>query len=77
MEMENLQITATKTEPKIQPLQLVTPAQAQPDNANVSLTDGNSPVAVIMAISVLIGAIAGLIKVLVPVMLQQPQKKTK
>jgi hypothetical protein len=30
-----------------------------------------------MAISVLIGAIASLIKVLVPVMLQQPQKKIK
>ena len=77
MEMENLQITATKTEPTNQPIQLVTPPQVQPDSANVSLTDGNSPVAVIMAISVLIGAIAGLIKVLVPVMLQQPQKKTK
>jgi hypothetical protein len=75
--MENTQTTFGKPAETIQPVQLVTPAQAQPDTANVSLTDGNSPVAVIMAISVLIGAIAGLIKVLVPVMLQQPQKKTK
>jgi hypothetical protein len=75
--MENLQTTPAKLQQTNQPVQLVTPAQAQPDSANVSLTDGNSPVAVIMAISVLIGAIAGLIKVLVPVMLQQAQKKTK
>jgi len=74
--METLK-TTTKLEQTNQPIQLVTPPQVQPDTANVSLTDGNSPVAVIMAISVLIGAIASLIKVLVPVMLQQPQKKTK
>ncbi|MBD1805362.1 hypothetical protein H6F98_07855 [Microcoleus sp. FACHB-SPT15] len=75
--MENTQTTFVKPAQTIQPIQLVTPAQVQPDSANVSLTDGNSPVAVIMAISVLIGAIASLIKVLVPVMLQLPQKKTK
>ena len=74
--METLK-TTTKLEQTNQPIQLVTPAQAQPDSENVSLTDGKSPVAVIMASSVLIGAITSLIKVLVPVMLQQPQKKTK
>jgi hypothetical protein len=74
--METLK-TTTKLEQTNQPIQLVTPTQAQPDSTNVSLTDGNSPVAVIMAISVLIGAIASLIKVLVPVMLQQPPKKIK
>ena len=56
--MENLQTTPAKLQQTNQPVQLVTPAQAQPDSANVNLTDGNSPVAVIMAISVLIGAIA-------------------
>jgi hypothetical protein len=75
--MENTQTTFGKPAETIQTVELVTPPQAQPDSTNVSLTDGNSPVAVIMAISVLIGAIASLIKVLVPVMLQQPQKKTK
>ncbi len=72
--MNSLQPTSAKTAQVIQTAELVTPAQAQPDTANVSLTDGNSPVAIIMAISVLIGAIAGLIKVLVPVMLH-PKKK--
>jgi hypothetical protein len=75
--MTNTQTTFVKSEQAIQPVQLVTPAQAQPDSASVSLTDGNSPVAIIMAISVLIGSIAGLLKVLVPVMLQQHHKKTK
>jgi hypothetical protein len=75
--MTNTQTTFVKPEQAIQPVQLVTPAQAQPDSASVSLTDGNSPVAIIMAISVLIGSIAGLLKVLVPVMLQQHHKKTK
>lgn len=56
------------------PVQLVTPAQAQPDSTTVSLPEGNSSVAIIMAISVLITSIAGLIKVLVPVMLQKPPK---
>jgi hypothetical protein len=74
--METLK-TTTKLEQTNPPIQLVTPAQVQPDSASVSLTDGNSPVAIIMAISVLIGSIAGLLKVLVPVMLQQHHKKTK
>lgn len=58
-----------------QTTQLTTPPQPQPNSAAVNLPDGYSPVAVIMAISVLIGSIAGLIKVLVPVMLRQPDKK--
>jgi hypothetical protein len=75
--MQNSETTFVKSAQTIKPVQLVTPAQAQLDSASVNLPDGSSPVAIIMAISVLIGSIAGLIKVLVPVMLQQPHKKTK
>ena len=40
------------------------------------VTHGDSPAAVILAIAILIGSIAGLLKVLVPVMLQATTKKT-
>ena len=75
--MDNLQTTSMKPVQTIQSVQMVPPAQAQPNSTAVNLPDGNSPVAVIMAISVLIGSIAGLIKVLLPVMLRQPEKKAK
>jgi hypothetical protein len=40
------------------------------------VTHGDSPAAVILAIAILIGSIAGLLKVVVPVMLQATIKKT-
>lgn len=46
-----------------------------PDNPNSVVPDGNSSVGVILAIAVLIGAIAKLIQVLVPVMMRDQNRK--
>jgi hypothetical protein len=53
-------------------------APATPPSIQVALLqDGYSPVSVIVAISIVIGAIGGLLKILVPVMLRESGKKTK
>ncbi|MBE9128609.1 hypothetical protein IQ257_23720 [Coleofasciculus sp. LEGE 07092] len=63
-----------QSEQTIQPIQLVTPPQTQIESPSTWMRDGNSPAEIILAIAVLIGAIATLLNVLVPVMLQQSQK---
>jgi hypothetical protein len=75
--MENRPTTPVKTEQAIQPVQLVTPPQAQIESPSTWMRQGDSPAEIILAVAFLIGAIAGLLQVLVPVMLQQPPKKTK
>ncbi|MDJ0726305.1 MAG: hypothetical protein QNJ38_14420 [Prochloraceae cyanobacterium] len=50
---------------------LVTPSDQPPKNINPAVSpDGYSPMTIILSISVLIGAIAKLIQVLVPVMMK-------
>ncbi|MDJ0575627.1 MAG: hypothetical protein QNJ65_10730 [Xenococcaceae cyanobacterium MO_234.B1] len=48
-----------------------------PEDSNIRILPGNSPVAIILAIAILIGAIAKLIQVLVPVMIIKDKEKSK
>jgi len=53
-------------------------APATPPSIQVALLqDGYSPVSVIVAISIVIGSIGGLLKILVPMMLRESGKKTQ
>ena len=74
--MTNLQTTFTETD---QPSQSTSVAltQTQPTKTTISLPDGDTPVSIIIAISVLIGSIGGLIKGLLPAIVDQPDKKTR
>lgn len=75
--MENQQTTPTKQEPTNQSIQLVAPPQAYIESPSSWMRNGDSPAEIILAVAVLIGAIAALLQVLVPVMLRQPHEKTK
>jgi hypothetical protein len=76
--MENLQTTPAKTEQTNQPIQLVTPPQPHIENPENWMRYGNSPQAeIILAVAVLISSISGLLQVLLPVILRQPQNKTR
>ena len=62
MKQENRLITQQPTNP--------------PEDPDIGiLPDGSSPVAIILAIAILIGAIAKLIQVLVPVMMKDKDQK--
>jgi hypothetical protein len=57
-----------------QPIELITPSQIPMEPPSTWMRDGNSPAEIILAIAVLIGAIAGLLNVLVPVMRKESPK---
>ena len=55
---------------------LVTEYPHSPDNPNIDvLPDDSSPVGIILAIAILIGAISKLLKVLIPVMTKDQMTK--
>jgi len=64
--MDNRQTSPVQSEQTIQPVELVTPSQTPIESPSNWMRDGDSPAEIILAIAVLIGAIAGLVKVLVP-----------
>ncbi len=55
----------------------VLPPQATINNPQTGLQDGNSAIDVITAVAVLIGAITGLVKALLPLWLKKQPQKTK
>ena len=75
--MESLQTTPTKTEQTNQQIQLVTPPQPHIENPTNWMQYGNSQAEIIMATAVLISSISGLLQVLKPLILRQPQNKTR
>ena len=64
--MDNRQTPLVQSEQTIQPVELITPSQTPMENPSNWMRDGDSPAEIILAIAILIGAIAGLVKVLVP-----------
>ncbi|MEQ8537214.1 MAG: hypothetical protein RIB93_07100 [Coleofasciculus sp. D1-CHI-01] len=66
--MNDQQKTPVQLEQTNQPIELVTPSQIPMEPPSTWMRDGNSPAEIILAIAVLIGAIARLLNVLVPVM---------
>ncbi|MFP4123451.1 hypothetical protein [Coleofasciculus sp.] len=64
--MDNRQTPLVQSEQTIQPVELITPSQTPIENPSNWMRDGDSPAEIILAIAVLIGAIAGLVKILVP-----------
>jgi hypothetical protein len=75
--MENQPVTPVKLEQPNQAIQLVTPPQPHIENPATWMRTGNSQAEIILAVAVLISSISGLLQVLIPVMLQQPQKQSK
>jgi hypothetical protein len=75
--MENQPTTPVKLEQTNQAIQLVTPPQAYIQNPAMWMRTGNSQAEIILAVAVLISSISGLLQVLIPLLLQQPQKQTK
>jgi len=55
----------------------VIPPQPTINNPQTRLPDGNSAADMITAVAVLIGAITGLVKALLPLWLKKQQQKTK
>lgn len=72
--MNNQQKTPAQFEQTIQPVELVPPSQTPMEHPSTWMREGNSPAEIILAIAVLIGAIAGLLNVLVPVMRKESPK---
>jgi len=54
----------------------VVPAQPRIDNPPTGLRDGNSAADIITAVAVLVGAITGLIKALLPLWLKKQRQKS-
>jgi hypothetical protein len=75
--MENQSTTSAKLEQTNQPIQLVTPPQAQIENPATWMRYGNSQAEIILAIAFLISSISRLLQVLIPVILRQPHKNTR
>lgn len=75
--MENQPTTPVQLEQTSQPIQLVTPPQPHIESPATWMRTGNSQAEIILAVAVLIGSISGLLQVLIPLLLQQPQKQTK
>ena len=59
------------------PVEVIKPPQQLIDNPITGLQDGSSPAEIITAVAVLIGAITGLIKALLPLFLKKQRSKTK
>ncbi len=59
------------------PVEVITPPKPLIDNPTTGLQNGNSPAEIITAVAVLIGAITGLIKALLPLFLKKQRSKTK
>jgi hypothetical protein len=74
--MENQPTTLVKPEQTNQPIQLVTPPQAQIESPATWMRTGNSQAEIILAVAVLISSISGLLQVLIPLILRQPHNKT-
>ena len=75
--MENQPTTPVKLEQTNQPIQLVTPPQPHIESPATWMRTGNSQAEIILAVAVLISSISGLLQVLLPLLLQQPHKKTQ
>ncbi len=75
--METRPTTPVKLEQTNQPIQLVRPPEPHIENPANWMQYGNSQAEIIMATAVLISPISGLLQVLIPVILRQPQKKTR
>lgn len=75
--MENQPTTPVKLEQTNQPIQLVTPPQPHIESPVTWMPTGNSQAEIILAVAVLISSISGLLQVLLPLVLQQPHKKTQ
>ena len=75
--MNNITTTLIQSESTTQPVELISPSSSHIDSPATWMRDGDSPAEIIMAVAVLVGAIAGLLQVLVPVILRMPHKKTK
>ncbi len=75
--MENQPTIPIKLEQTNQPIQLVTPPQPHIENPTTWMPTGNSQAEIILAVAVLISSISGLLQVLLPLLLQQPHKKTQ
>jgi len=72
--MNNQQKTRAQFEQTIQPVELIPPSQTPMEPPSTWMREGNSPAEIILAIAVLIGAIARLLNVLVPVMRKESPK---
>lgn len=72
-----MQTIPVKPDQTMQPVELVNSPEYQHNASPVQLPDGNSAADTLVAISVLVSAIAGLLKVLMPVILRLLNKKTK
>ena len=59
------------------PVEVVPPPQPTINNPTTGLQNGNSPTEIITAVAVLIGAITGLVKALLPLWLKKQHQKRK
>lgn len=74
--MNNSTTNLVQPELITQPIELVEPPQCLIESPDTWMRDGNSPAEIILAVAVLVGAIAGLLRVLVPVMTPRSSDKS-